>query len=370
MKRKVLIVLSVVLIIVGVRACQYMVDNKKAPESKAVNASAKLVATKTVQNSDVATGIPISGRLNARKKVDLFSEVGGVLLATNKEFKEGVRFQKGEVMLQMENGELRMNVVAQRSALLRTLAQMLPDMRIDQPESFPKWEAFLNSIEIQKNLPELPAISGNKEKLFLSGRNILDQYYGIRSQEVRLAKYSISAPFDGILSSALIDPGTNVRIGQPLGTFIQLGDLELEAAVGIGDAARISTGQVVTLRSDDVSGEWAGTVRRISEAMDQGTQTIKAFISVEGAALKDGMYLSGSIASDTVRNAFEMPRSALLAGNKVYTVQDTLLALSEVEVMALHEKSIVVRGLPNGAKVLNEQLAGAYAGMPVVTNGQ
>lgn len=370
MKRKVLIVLSAVLVVVGIRACKYMVDSKEAPESKAIRASAKLVATRTVLNGDVPTGIPISGRLNARKKIDLYSEVGGVLLATDKEFKEGVRYKKGEVMLRMENDELRMNVVAQRSALLRILAQMLPDMRIDLPESAPKWETFLNSIEINKDLPDLPSISDSKEKLFLSGRNILDQYYGIRSQEVRLAKYSISAPFDGILSSALIDPGTNVRIGQPLGTFIQPGNLELEAAVGLGDAGRITRGQSVSMLSNDLEGAWSGTVHRISETIDQGTQTIKVFIAVGGPALKDGMYLSGSIDSDTVPNAFQMPRSMLLAGNRVYTVHDSLLVLSEVEVLATQEKSVVVRGLPDGAKILNEQLAGAYAGMPVVTNDQ
>ena len=368
MQRKILVILSVILIIGGVKTCSYLVDSKKAPASHAVISSAKLVATNTVENGDVATGISITGKLNARNKVELFSEVGGILLRSGKEFKEGVRFQKGEVMLHIENEELHMNVVSQRSALLRALAQMIPDMRIDLPEHSPKWEAFLSSIEIEKNLPGLPEMKDEKERLFLSGRNILDQYYNIRSQEVRLAKYAIVAPFDGVLSNTLIDPGTNVRVGQKLGEFIQPGDLELEAAVGIADAVRVNKGLAVQLWSGDIPGEWSAKVIRVSEAIDKSTQTIKIFAAVSGEELRDGMYMRGMIQTDTIPNAFKMHGKFLLSGDMVYTVADSVLQKVIVEIVAKNEEEVVLRGLPNGTKVLNEQLAGAYEGMPVVTN--
>lgn len=369
MQRKILVILSVILIVGGIKTCGYLVDSKKAPDSHAVIASAKLVSTVTVENGDVATGISITGKLTARNKVELFSEVGGVFLGSGKEFKEGVRFSKGEVMLHIENEELRMNVVSQRSAMIRSLAQMIPDMRIDLPVHSPKWEAFLSSIDIEKNLPTLPEMKEEKELLFLSGRNILDQYYNIRSQEVRLAKYTITAPFNGVLSNAIIDPGTNVRVGQKLGEFIQPGDLELEAAVGVADAIRVNKGLAVQLWSGDIPGEWSATVIRVSEAIDKSTQTIKIFASVSGAELRDGMYMRGMIQTDTIPNAYKMHGKFLLSGDMIYTVGDSALKKVKVDIVAKNEEEIVLRGLPNGTKVLNEQLAGAYQGMPVVTNG-
>jgi len=368
MNRKVLIVASVVLLIGGIRGCSYLSSGKKAADAQEVVLSAKLVASNIVENGNVATGISITGKLNARDKVELYSEVGGILLRSDKAFKEGVQFGKGEVMLHIDNEELRLNVVSQRSALLRALAQIVPDMRIDMPEHAQKWVDFLSSIDIEKNLPALPEMKAEKEKLFLAGRNILDEYYNIRSQEVRLAKYTITAPFNGVLSNTLIDPGTNVRVGQKLGEYIQPGILEMEAAVGIADAVRVSKGLPVRLWSGDIPGQWMGTVLRVSGSIDKSTQTIKVFVEVSGEGLRDGMYLRGTIQTDTIPDAYKIPGKFLLSGDMVYTIGDSTLQKTKVEIIAKGEDEVIVRGLRNGTKVLNERLAGAYEGMPVVTN--
>ncbi len=82
------------------------------------------------------------------------------------------------------------------------------------------------------------------------------------------------------------------------------------------------------------------------------------------------MYLRGTVNTDTISNAFAIARKFLLAGNAVYTVKDTVLEKQNVEVVTINEMTAVVRGLNNGTKVLDEQLAGTYVGMPVVTNGK
>ena len=45
-------------------------------------------------------------------------------------------------------------------------------------------------------------------------------YYRIQALENRLDKYKIKAPFDGVITKALIDEGAPIIIGQPIGEFI------------------------------------------------------------------------------------------------------------------------------------------------------
>ena len=84
---------------------------------------------------------------------------------------------------------MRAQLNAQQSAFLRTLVQLLPDLRIDLPDVAPKWDAYLKSVPVEGQLPDLPTLASEQERNYLAGRGVLDQYYGIRAVYERLAKY-------------------------------------------------------------------------------------------------------------------------------------------------------------------------------------
>ena len=75
------------------------------------------------------------------------------------------------------------------------IACILPDIKIDFPESFQKYQDFFNSLKIDQPLPELPELDSDKEKVFLASRNILNDYFNIKSAEVRLSKYRLICTF-------------------------------------------------------------------------------------------------------------------------------------------------------------------------------
>ncbi len=85
-------------------------------------------------------------------------------------FREGVTFRQGEVLLRIDNGEVRAQVNAQQSAFLRTLVQLVPDLRIDLPDVAAKWEAYLKSVPVEGLLPELPKLANEQERNYLAGR--------------------------------------------------------------------------------------------------------------------------------------------------------------------------------------------------------
>ncbi|MEM1216848.1 MAG: HlyD family efflux transporter periplasmic adaptor subunit, partial [Bacteroidota bacterium] len=218
------------------------------------------------------------------------------------------------------------------------------------------------------DLADLPVPANDQEKRFIAARNLYTQFYNIKSQEARLEKYTIYAPFSGVLTTTQVRPGSVIRAGQLLGTFMATGNYELVATVPLAELNEINVGNKVKLQSDDISGEWTGTVKRISDQIDAGSQTVQVFIGVNGKNLREGMYLSGTVNSKDIPNAYRIDRQLLINNREVYAVRDSLLELKDVELIRLEDQQAVIRGLPEGTQLLANPIPGAYEGMKVAPN--
>ena len=365
MSRKLTIGLAIVLLILAGFGASFLGKNKPPAERTVLPAAVKQVRTLTTSPQTVASTIEVTGRLAARQRVEIFAEVGGILLSGDR-FREGNAFRKGDPMLEIDAEEARLALLAQKSSLMNQLTLMLPDLKTDYPESFPQWAAYLSQLDPAQPLPALPQPVDEREKYFISARNLYNLYYTIQSQEARLEKYVIRAPFAGVVAEASIKEGTLVRIGQKLGDFFNPYTYELEAAVPLADLEYLRTGAKVTLRSADLPGTWRGVVSRISDRIDANTQTAKVFINTTGEDLREGMYLSGAVEGRPLPDVTELPRALLLDQEAVYVVKDSLLARHPVEPVRFGTETVLVRGIPAGTTLLGQNLVGAYEGMKVV----
>ncbi|MBK8500609.1 MAG: HlyD family efflux transporter periplasmic adaptor subunit [Flavobacteriales bacterium] len=365
LKRRLTVILGLLFIVGGIGTCKKLAGSKTPPPLNETVAGARAVRTLTAQNGPVRLSIPITGRLRATDRMLINAEVGGTLQRTDKTFREGFAFRKGEVLLRIDDGEVRAQLTAQQSAFLRTLVQLMPDLRLDLPEAAPKWDAYLKSVPVEGQLPTLPAIGSEQERNYLAGRSVLDQYYGIRAVYERIGKYVITAPFDGVVASASVEPGTIVTPGTRLGEFIAPGPLELETAIGAGELSLVHVGDTLRLSSMEGPGSWVGRIIRTGESIDASTQTVKLFVLVNGKDLRDGQYLSGTIEAGSLSDAVSVPRSALLEDGSLYTVQDSVLKKAKVDVLHQGVEQAVVRGLVNGQVVVTDRLSGAFEGLRV-----
>ena len=368
MNRTLSVGLAFAFVVIAVILSSAIGGMKKPAERKPVEKVTKLVKVQPVKNQTIPTELEITGRLMARQKVELFAEVGGTLLPNGNRFKEGNYFKKGEVLFKIDNEEQRLSLLAQKSALMNQITLMLPDLKTDYPNSFPNWEKYLKQMDVHAPLAALPEPLSDQERYFVSSRNLDNLYYTIKSQEKRMEKYTIIAPFNGAVSSANITEGTLVRIGQRLGELMNTYSYELEAAVLQRDIDLIKNGSQVTLFSENSDKKWKGVVARISRIIDPATQSVKVFIRVSGSDLKEGMYLSALVKGREITRAFEIDRNLLLDQNKVYLINDSALTLAEVEPVYFSTKTVIVKGLPENATLLDESLPDAYEGLKVGIN--
>lgn len=364
--RRILIVLLGALIIFGAASLSKKMANSKAPpERKAIPKQEKVAEIMRATNTTIPTTLAVQGSLVAFDKIDIFTEVSGTLKETARPFKVGSFFPKGAVLIKVDDMEAKLNLLSQKSNLLNSITQLMPDLKIDYNESYQHWKAYLDQFDVENPIEAFPEPLNDQEKYFIASRNLYGQYYSIKSQEERLSKYIVPAPFSGVITAASINSGAVVRAGQKLGELMNTGNYELEVTVPLSDLKYIKTGNVVSLNSSDIDGTWSGRIKRINDQVDANTQTVKVFISVSGKNLREGMYLEGEVAAKSIENALELPRNLLVNQNAVYLVRDSLLELKQVEVLKITEKTAVIKGIENGAPLLKEMITGAFDGMKV-----
>ncbi len=365
MVRKILgVVLGIALLVGALFVAKSMIDANQRTR-KEIPQAIKKVYTRPVINGEVPILVNASGNLIASRKIELFSEVQGVLQETNRPFKTGQFFRKGEVLLKMDSREYYSSILAQRSALYDLIAAMMPDLKFDYPEAFDKWERYLNGFDLNKKVRPLPEASSDKEKFFITGKQIITTYYNIKNIEERLGKYTIIAPFDGVLTESLVNAGTLIRSGQKLGEFVSLKDFELEVAVNAEYLEIMQLGKQVRLSDLSNEREWMGTVKRVNGRLDLETQTVTVFIGVAGQGLVEGMYLEADISAKAENNAIEIERNLLINEREVFVVEGNQLVAKTIIPVHYTEKTAVIKGLDNGTHLIIRPVAGGYPGMPV-----
>ncbi|CAM4092429.1 efflux RND transporter periplasmic adaptor subunit [Gillisia hiemivivida] len=364
MRKIILSILGVVLVIVAIFVAKAIIESntKERPPAKKV---IKTVYVQTVSNGTVPIVIPANGTVTALQRTSLFSEVEGIFRSSSKPFRPGQEYSRGQVLLRIDAAEYAANVRASKSELYNKIAAVMPDLRLDYPDVYPKWETYLNNFDVNKSLAPLPESSSDQENYFISGRGIVSGYYNIKNQESRLNKFTIVAPYNGVLTEAIVTEGSLVRPGQKLGEFIDPSEYELEVAVRKSFSDLLQVGEKVALKNLEGTQQFQGEVSRVNSKIDANSQTVQVFIKIKDAKVKEGMYLEANLEARNVENALSIARNLLVDQDKVYVVENNTLQLTEIDAVHFSSESVVITGLENGAKLISAPVPGAFVGMPV-----
>jgi len=357
-------IIAVVIVIAGIVIGRLLGSGNSQQQERVVPKRNDQVSVTRVSNSAVSRTIVMNGKVDAVKKIEIFAEVSGVFVDGTKPFREGRRFSKGEVLLRIDDGVYRNTVLSEKSALLNQMTLLMPDLLIDFPEHAGPWKRYVDNFSIERSLRPLPQAANDRLRNYVAARNIYGKYFAVRSMEEMLGKYTITAPFDGVVTVSEANPGILVRNGQKIGEFAATTAFELELSVAVRDAAFIRQGDRVLLSSDDFDGDIEATVARVNEAIDPNTQTVGVYVLLKDSRLKDGMYVSASL-SVQVDDAVIIARELLDRENRLFVLRDSVFSLLPVEVVSLDGNTAIVRGIPDGLSLLSEPVEGVYDGMVI-----
>ena len=364
MRKGILSILGLLLIAVSFLVAKKIINSKskvKFPPSKIV----KTVFVDTVKNKNIPIVLSSNGTLVAKKRLELYAEVQGIFKPNSVLFKTGQKYNKGDILIRIDNSEYLASVQSAKSDLYNLVTSIMPDLKLDYPDMYDKWQNYLDNFDINKEVSQLPKPSTNKEKYFITGRGIYASFYNVKNLEKRLKKYTINAPFSGSLTEALVSEGTLIRPGQKLGEFIETKSYELEVSIEKEYADLLQEGNKVQLFNLNKTKSYTGLISRINSKVNQSSQTITTFIEVSHPSLKEGMYLEAYLNAKKEENAIEINRNLLQNGNQIFVVKDSILDIINVNPVFYSEKKVVIKGVPNDKVILSKPVPGAYAGMLV-----
>ncbi|RLD61714.1 MAG: hypothetical protein DRI95_13920 [Bacteroidetes bacterium] len=368
-EKKIIIIVAVVMILgISVGGMTVLGNLKKEPKKEPKEVAKRYVLAQPVEYSETNSNITASGRLESKDFFDLSAEVQGKILNGNVPLKKGQSFKQGQTIVKIYNKEFELSLKAHKSRFLNIVANLLPDFKVDYPDSYQNWKNFFSEIELDKDLPDLPNIVSEQEKIYLASKNILSEYFTIKGEEERLRKYTIRAPFSGSFSEVYLYAGSIANPGSRIAKLIRTDKLELEVPVDEYEAKWVKRGDIVKVTNENGDGNWQGRVVRKSNYVNPSTQSITIFVSLSSTLenpIFKGMYLNAEFPGMTLAKTMEIPRNAVFNSNEVFVVQDSVLVKHEIVVHKINERTLIFSGIEEGAELVTEPLINATVNMKV-----
>ncbi len=254
------------------------------------------------------------------------------------------------MVLKIDSRDVENDLYALRSDFLNAVASVLPELRIDDAQIYRRWFDYFNAIDIDSPVPELPQITNAQEKIKVSTKDIIGKYYAVRNQEIRLAKHTVRAPFNGYISSSGLIEGSFVSTGQPLFTLTDPKNLVVTVPLLIEESKSIefSSAPQVTIYADEGSDDAkSGRITRKEANVDRNSQTLDVFVTFANNDLNPhflpGSYVHVEIEGKTLRDVAPIPRHLLDNQGYVFTMQDGALGRAQLEVVAFQGDRAIVR---------------------------
>ena len=358
--------LGLLLLIIGVFISDFIIDlNKSEPTYN--NNSLTSVYVDEVNNSSNKIEIERNGKLKSTNRVNIISEVQGTKKrSTKKSFKEGQVFNKGEIIIEINSDEFSSIVKQARSELKNLIASVLPDIKIDYSDNFGKWKNYFDNFSVEFPINKMPKSTSEKENLFLVGRGIESSYYKVKNLEERLSKYTIRAPFDGVLVNGNISDGAYIIPNQTLGEFIDPNNFELSVNIPVNHLDKIKLNQSISIISENSKKEITGRIKRVNRKVDESTQTVKIFLEFNNKNLFEGKFVEVKIPLGTIPNSYLIPRSLLINDEYVFaaTPENEILKIN-VKPVFYNKENVVVNGLEDGTRLITSNVSNIYEGMKI-----
>jgi multidrug efflux pump subunit AcrA (membrane-fusion protein) len=372
--RKITFVVVALIVLLGGAAAlsQLFISMKPEPPRRPEMELKRSVKAEEIQYADIYSPLTLEGRVVSGSEVMLVSEAAGKIEQGNVALRPGNSFKKGQLLAEIYKDEVELALKARKSRFLTTMTSLLPDLKIDFPQHLDAYEMFFRAIDMEEDLPEMPVVRDEKLKVFLASRNVFSEYYGIKQDESRLRRHSLYAPFNGTFTQVNFEVGAYVNPGSQIAKMIRTDHIEVEVPVPNKDSEWIKIGDKVTVISSN--GETRpGVVVRKSDFIVPQTQSRSVYVDIKNSGTDEiltGEYKLVKFPGQEIQQAMEIPRSAVFNTNVVFTVEDSRLKKTKINILKVNETTLIFNGVEEGKQVVIEPLINVKENTPVAIMGE
>ena len=330
------------------------------------------------------------GEIYSKRMLEIRPLVSGRLDYVSEKFVEGGYVKSGDILFRLNQKDYLNELEIAEIDLEDTKAQLseaiskLDYANLEFEVSESQLNLRKNALDRQTQLAESGLITSsqlentqlayssskqqflNKQNLVKSSKNAIDKLkiqlkrrsISIDKAKRNLDETEIKAPFDGIIASVNILPGSVINKNEKLGTLLDPNSLEVMFNLSANEFARVidKDGKLLNLditaylKLSNNNIPFSGKIERINpEIMNIGSGR-KLFASInlgENKTLRPGDFVVLEIKEPSLKNITVLPSSAVTIDGKIFILEeDNRLKEIEVTILRRQGNEVIVSGAP------------------------
>ena len=377
-------VLPIAVIAIALVSARLISANKPEARTRDIAPSVAVVDATRLSSSTYPVVIRSQGTVQPTLANTLVPAVAGIVTEINAAFVVGGMFKRGDILMQIDQREYEIALIQARANHAQADAQYREEKALGE-QARTDWRSMGRSGEpssLTLREPQLASAEANQAATLAQ----------VERAELDLERTRIIAPYDGIVSERLVDPGQFVGLGVPVGSIHSMHAVDVRLPLSnrqltylaLPDASTTTNEVTQPLLSNvelrarigAVEQVWSGKLIR-AEGIDATTQQLNVIARVQNPYTQDarplrvGQFVQARLQGEVLEDVFVIPRAALRESREVLIIDgndeiqrrqvtvawsdDALVAisagLSEGELLVVTPMSTVTDGTPVRATI-------------------
>lgn len=369
------IIIATIFSVMFIKANPPKASRFSAPPKAKIN-----VAVKPLQLIDYPVEIDSFGTVKPRTQSMLVAQVSGLIIDINEQFREGGFFEKGDVLLQLDDRDLKAEVKSAQANLLNAEQNLLEEQARGR-QALTDWQRLGNESE-----PSILVL--RKPQLAAAQAQVLSAQAQLERAQLNLERTKIKAPYAGRVLNRSVDLGQVVSNNMQLATIYATDSVEIRLPIKnkdlpfinlpeqYRDGAKNQRGSAVNFTSDLIGEQqWQGQLIRTEGAIDESAQQLYVVAKINDPykstsdnqyPVKIGQYVKAKINGKVASQVLVIPNSAIYQGSYVYVVENGTLQRKNIALAWQNAlQGIVSKGLEAGSQLVLTPLGQVSSGTPV-----
>ena len=301
-------------------------EAKKPRRERATSVAAAFVARR-----DLVLPVKAEGRVRARHASEIRFERAGRIDRVY--VREGQRVHKGQVLVRLDDRELRLSLEEATSRYLQGLGKLAveedgerrgkdAERTLDQQRAELARRERAGEISRQQRLDLELELGMEAVREGAYRRELLEVRSGVAAAradaarlQIELERTEVRAPYSGVISGLEINPGENVQVGQEVCRLVD--DVNVEAAVGVleSDLSVVAVGKPALLEVPALGQSIPVQVDVIDPEVASDSRTCRVLLRLRSdeQRVKPGMFVRAWIAGEVLEDRLLVPREAIVS---------------------------------------------------------
>lgn len=378
-KRKwVQIGLAVGVVTLGVIGSELLVATAPTASRKPPEKTARLVTTEVVKSGDYNVSLLGYGVVQAEQQITLQARVSGTVRQLGPKFVPGASFKKGEVLVQLDDTDYRIELQTAQAALAQAKSNLTTELG-NQVVAQSDFDLLGLNVDDRER-----ALILRKPQLEAAKAAVQSAQAGVDRARVNLERTVLRAPFDGVVVSREASVGAQVSATTALGVLASSEAYWISVAVPQADLKwiRFPEGQqagstvCVSDASSSEAGCHTGTVLSLQTSVQDNGRQAQVLVEVPRSNRKNlqplllAQYVKVRFDGIELSNVFKLAPSSV-HNNAVWINDDGELEIRPVNIAFRSAEYVLVdQGLRDNEEIVTSNLGSPVNRMAIRTNEQ